>query len=35
MKSLLASTERTAMLSLPITFSSVIGEFGPVFSRPI
>jgi len=31
----LASTERTAMLSLPITFSRVIGVFAPVFSRPV
>src|ERR687885_870323 len=30
-----SSTERMAMLSLPITFSSVIGVFAPVFSRPV
>src|SRR5262249_31111594 len=27
--------ERMAMLSLPITFTSVIGVFVPVFSRPV
>src|SRR4029453_11708308 len=30
-----SSTERTAMLSLPIAFSSAIGVFAPVFSRPV
>jgi hypothetical protein len=30
-----SSTERTAMLSLPIAFSSAIGIFAPVFSRPV
>src|ERR671924_1117619 len=30
-----SSTERTAMLSLPIAFSSAIGVFVPVFSRPV
>src|SRR4029453_6624519 len=29
------STERMAMLSLPIAFSSAIGVFAPVFSRPV
>src|SRR5919106_1426384 len=32
---MIASTERTAMLSLPIAFSSAIGVFAPVFSRPV
>ena len=30
-----SSTERTAMLSLPIAFRSAIGVFAPVFSRPV
>src|SRR5947208_7967799 len=30
-----ASTERMAMLSLPIAFSSAIGVLAPVFSRPV
>ena len=30
-----SSMERKAMLSLPITFSSAIGIFAPVFSRPV
>src|SRR5919198_595313 len=30
-----SSTERMAMLSLPIAFSSTIGVFAPVFSRPV
>src|SRR5215831_20639015 len=30
-----SSTERMAMLSLPIAFSSAIGVFAPVFSRPV
>src|ERR671933_49886 len=30
-----SSPERMAMLALPITFSSVIGVFAPVFSRPV
>src|SRR5215831_511473 len=30
-----SSTERLAMLSLPIAFSSAIGVFAPVFSRPV
>lgn len=28
-------TERMAMLSLPITFTRVIGVFAPVVSRPV
>src|SRR3989442_9836481 len=35
MKPVFSSTERMAMLSLPIAFSSVIGVFAPVFSRPV
>src|SRR5262245_7237246 len=30
-----SSTERLTMLSLPIAFSSAIGVFAPVFSRPV
>src|ERR671936_3063934 len=30
-----SSTERMAMLSLPIAFSSASGVFAPVFSRPV
>src|SRR5262245_15486597 len=30
-----ASPERMTMLALPITFSSAIGVFAPVFSRPV
>src|SRR5215471_21084426 len=30
-----SSPERMAMLSLPIAFSSAIGVFAPVFSRPV
>src|SRR6266571_2887909 len=30
-----SSTERMAMLSLPIAFRSAIGVFAPVFSRPV
>src|SRR6266571_526368 len=30
-----SSTERMAMLSLPIAFTSAIGVFAPVFSRPV
>src|SRR5215475_11355532 len=30
-----SSPERMAMLSLPIAFSSAIGVFAPVFSRPM
>src|SRR4029453_4511101 len=30
-----SSPERLAMLSLPIAFSSAIGVFAPVFSRPV
>src|ERR687888_2174527 len=30
-----SSTERMAMLSLPIAFSSAIGVLAPVFSRPV
>jgi hypothetical protein len=32
---LFSSPERMAMLSLPIVFSSAIGVFAPVFSRPV
>src|ERR671929_1940815 len=35
MKPMSFSTERLAMLSLPIAFSSAIGVFAPVFSRPV
>jgi hypothetical protein len=35
MKSSVLFTERMAMLSLPIAFSSAIGVFAPVFSRPV
>src|SRR5215472_9196475 len=35
MKPLFSSTERMVMLSLPIAFSSAIGVFAPVFSRPV
>jgi hypothetical protein len=35
MKPVFSSTERMAMLSLPIAFSSAIGVFAPVFSRPV
>jgi hypothetical protein len=30
-----SSPERMAMLSLPIAFTSAIGVFAPVFSRPV
>ena len=35
MKPMSFSTERLAMLPLPIAFSSAIGVFAPVFSRPV
>src|SRR5215813_3559363 len=35
MKFLCSSPERMAMLALPIAFSSAIGVFAPVFSRPV
>jgi hypothetical protein len=35
MKPMSSSTERLAMLSLPIAFRSAIGVFAPVFSRPV
>src|SRR5919202_787895 len=35
MKPMSFSTERLAMLSLPIAFRSAIGVFAPVFSRPV
>src|SRR6266436_8009720 len=35
MTPVVSSPERMAMLSLPIAFSSAIGVFAPVFSRPV
>ena len=35
MKTLFSSYRKDVMLSLPIAFTSAIGVFAPVFSRPV